>query len=266
MLIFLLLWAGLLFAARIFLPKRLKEFLLDEPVDILLVPAAALLAAGLVSLLFFLVVEKRKIKLPLLTRPLRDIGLSLFSGVFWIGGTLGLFFLTDSILLARSDSLPQFGYWILAVVLTVAAQELLLRGYLFSLLQEKYSGVAAICVTSVLYVMLNGTALASGTFPLLFAFTASALLGLLRLYTGGILAPFLAHLIWNGVGGLVLGSVSIGTGAPSLFTESARTVEMVAGGALKFEGSAIALIVTFFLVDLLFILIQERDAGLQTAD
>ncbi|MDR3072667.1 MAG: CPBP family intramembrane metalloprotease, partial [Clostridiales Family XIII bacterium] len=260
---FLLLWTTFSFVVQHSVSWGVSPLGNETVPQLLWAPATAFLFAVLTSLLFFLAMDRKRMEFCITTKVFRDLGLAAFVGIFWIGGTIGLFFFNDNLSYDAVNIPPNLMVWILVVVLNVLTQELLLRGYIFSLLNEKYGGVVSVMTTALLFIVLNGSALASGPVAIFFAFASSTLYGLLRLYTGGILAPVFAHLLWNVVGGIVFGGVPLGENVPSVLNGIVHTVNAASGGELKFEGSTIALLITIFLIDLLYILIREKEESME---
>ncbi len=91
------------------------------------------------------------------------------------------------------------GAWALLAVLIPAAlwEELALRGYLFSVLYERFGTFVALLVTSVAFGGLHlqnagSTALSTAAVTL-----AGIFLGLVRLSTGSLYAAWATHLAWN---------------------------------------------------------------------
>ncbi len=86
-----------------------------------------------------------------------------------------------------------FGPWAAATVLVATAEEVVLRGALF----ERFAGlggpVAAIAVTSVAFALMHVPSYGWQVVPL--DLGAGLLLGALRLLSGGITAPAIAHVV-----------------------------------------------------------------------
>lgn len=210
------------------------------------------------SIVLMVFIERGEIKTVLSVKAGRDILLGLLVGTLWIGGTLILLLITDSLQLGEWQAVPGIAWWILSVVANVGAQEYFVHGYAFSLLQTRYGNITATAVTALIYAVLNVDSLKGGTIAILIIFAASILLSLVRIYTGGLLAPFLIHLIWNGVGGFVLGCVNLGGEYPVVWQALGSGIDFISGGSLRFEGSGLALIVSIVLIDLLAIMMNDK--------
>jgi len=91
------------------------------------------------------------------------------------------------------------GAWGLLAILVPAAlwEELSMRGYLLSVLRERFGTVVALVATSLVFGALHlqnagATALSTAAVAL-----AGVFLGLIRLQTGSLAAAWAAHLAWN---------------------------------------------------------------------
>lgn len=84
-----------------------------------------------------------------------------------------------------------FGRWAVFVVVVAVAEEALLRGSLFRLIESRSGGLAAIAVTSVAFGLLHAPVYGWGVVPLDIA--VGVWLGTLRAVTGTVAAPAVAH-------------------------------------------------------------------------
>lgn len=198
-------------------------------------------------------------------RPLRSALLGLFAGVFWVGVTFILFFVTDSVFADAREIPDYFFVWAAAVLVNVLTQELILRGYVYTVVSREYGAVSAIAVSSLVSLAVQGDAIANGAAAIIFTVCASALYGALRYYTKGLLAPVITHLIWDLAAGLVLGLVNLGQDYPVIISQSVVGEDIISGGRAGFEGSALAIIVCIALIDLIYLLINDRAADAKTA-
>ncbi len=145
-------------------------------------------------------------------------------------------------------------------------QELLVRGYLYQMLKQKHNIIVATIVTTILFTALHGGAFEAGIIPVLNVLTMSLLMIVVLEYSGSIIAPIIMHFLWNGIGALVLGGVSLADDYPNLFVTTFTGSDILSGGICKIEGSIIVLIVNVILIAF-FIFIQKKknisiDSGL----
>jgi membrane protease YdiL (CAAX protease family) len=123
-----------------------------------------------------------------------------FAGPQTIGyGVLGAVVLCVPAALRHADgatiALPLAGYlpWALGVVVVAIAEEALLRGSLFTALQQRFGVAVAIAVTSVAFALLHVPLYGTGVLPLDLA--VGVWLGALRATTGSVTAPAIAHVL-----------------------------------------------------------------------
>lgn len=84
-------------------------------------------------------------------------------------------------------------WWAPLVSLVAVSEELLLRGALFSALRGEHGDMVAIAVTSVLFAVIHLPLYGVGAMPI--DLCAGVFLGSLRVLSGGVTAPAVAHVI-----------------------------------------------------------------------
>ena len=258
---FFAMWIVLLQLCKMDLFKPPGFFGANEALTEVWTQGLAFIAMIIVSIIFIWLVDFGKIVPTLTTAPIRDTLFGIIIGLIWICGTLGLLLLTGSIDFKEWHTIPNLLIWTIAILLNTITIEFMFRGYIFSLLNKKYSAFAAVAIPSFIYVAVHGNALNNGMMSILFVLTASILLSLMRYHTKGMLAPLLAHFVWNFVGGLVIGGVPIGAHYPNMLDKDLNGLALVTGGDAKFEGSALALIVMINLIYLVILLMKDAKEG-----
>ncbi|MDR0852599.1 MAG: CPBP family intramembrane metalloprotease [Clostridiales Family XIII bacterium] len=252
--VYLVLWALLLWVFRL---PALQTFVNNAALNAVWVQLLSFAGLALITWLFIRFMKEKELS-PIISKlPAQDALLGLIVGVLLAGGTLGLYIMTDSFSFGRWYDIDQFYLWVLAIIINVAAQEYVFRGYLFSLVQSRFGKFAAVGGSAILFALLTPYVLSGGTISILIAFAFNCLLSMLRLHTGGMLAPFVTHLIWQLSGGLLLSVLPNVSGYPSFTDDSVSGSGILSGGSLRFAGSALTFIVTLFLIDLAFILISD---------
>lgn len=95
--------------------------------------------------------------------------------------------------LAGREVLPLDGYlsWALIVTIVAVAEESLLRGSLFTVLERRHGTAIAVAVTSVAFALLHAPVYGWAVVPLDLA--VGVWLGALRAVTGSVTAPVIAH-------------------------------------------------------------------------
>ncbi|MCI9077222.1 MAG: CPBP family intramembrane metalloprotease, partial [Dorea sp.] len=129
--------------------------------------------------------------------------------------------------------------------------------YLYQMLKQKHNIIVAAIVTTILFTALHGGAFEAGIIPVLNVLTMSLLMIVVLEYSGSIIAPIIMHFLWNGIGALVLGGVSLADDYPNLFVTTFTGSDILSGGICKIEGSIIVLIVNVILIAF-FIFIQKK--------
>jgi membrane protease YdiL (CAAX protease family) len=92
--------------------------------------------------------------------------------------------------------------WTPIVALVAVAEELVLRGALFDVVRSGFGDGAALVVTTVLFAVMHVPLYGIGSLPLDLA--VGLLLGGLRIVSGGVLAPAVAHVVADLAGGWLL--------------------------------------------------------------
>lgn len=214
------------------------------------------LLAILIFTYVFWLIEKKTVKLHLFDNPLKGIIVGCVTGIVWLGIPVLIMFVTGIIRFEGKNSVPMFIVWMMAAFLNVIMQELLVRGYLYQMFKQKYNIVAATIITTALFTLLHGGAFEAGVIPVLNVLTMSLLMTVILEYTGTIIAPIIMHFLWNGIGALVLGGVSLADDYPNLLNMTFSGNEILSGGDCKIEGSIIVLILNILLIS--FFLLRKR--------
>lgn len=164
------------------------------------------------------------------------VGMAAVSGLGWLAASAGALMLLGALRFGSGTDVPLLSVWLTAAFLNVVMQEYLVRGYLFSVLASRHSTAVAVTVTTVLFVALHG--FSGGVLGVINVAVANLVFTLLLLRTGGLLAPIIAHALWNLVGGPVLGVVSLGGVYPAVLSPIFEGHTVLTGGELMLEGAA----------------------------
>ena len=200
------------------------------------------------SLIFVYIVErKNQIKISLSQNLIKDTVIGTILGLFWIISVLGIANFLGILRIGKYTSVNSLYIWILAILLNVAMQELMMRGYLFSLVEKNYNKSIATITTTILFVLMHGGAFEAGFIAVLNVFTTSILLSIILIYTKGLVVPILMHFMWNCIDRLV-GVVSLAGDYPEIFNSYLSGVSILSGGDAKIEGSIIVLIFNILLI------------------
>ena len=219
-----------------------------------------LLAVGLATVLFGWGLDKGRNLTKLSANWGQDAALGLALGAAWLAVPALLLWLLGALRVTGASPVPGIWLWALAALANVAMQEYLVRGYLYQSCKNAYGRGAALAVTTALFTLMHGGAFAAGVVPVLNVLTMSVFATLLLEYTGGLLAPILAHFMWNAAGCLLLGSVSLADDYPHWLTCTFAGSELLSGGIYKLEGSILTLAANLGLCVLTAVLMR-RAAG-----
>lgn len=203
------------------------------------------------------VIERKTVRLHLFDNPIKSMVTGIVTGAAWLAVPVLTMYALGVIRFEGKNTLPQFALWVVAAFLNVVMQELLVRGYLYQMLKQKHNFAAAVIVTTALFTILHGGALEAGVVPTLNVVTMSLLMTIVLEYTGSLIAPTLMHFLWNGVGALVLGGVSLADDYPHLLDMTLSGNEILSGGVCKIEGSIVVLI-TNIVVITVFVCLQRK--------
>lgn len=201
------------------------------------------LLAMIAFTLIFWLIEKKNVKLHLFDNPVKGMALGVITGIVWLAIPVLIMYIAKIIHFDGTNSINLFPVWMLAAFLNVIMQELLVRGYLYQMIKQNYNIVVAVIVTTILFTLLHGGAFEAGVIPVLNVFTMSLLMTVILEYSGSIIAPTIMHFLWNGIGALVLGGVSLADDYPNLFITTFTGNKILSGGVCKIERSIIVLFV-----------------------
>ncbi len=196
----------------------------------------------------FWIIEKKIIKLHLFNNPVKGVLLGTITGILWLGLPIIVMKLMKVIEFNGKNDIPLFFVWILAAFLNVIMQELLVRGWLYQVLKQKYNIAISTIVTTALFTLLHGGAFEAGLVPVVNVLTMSLLMTVILEYSGSLIAPTIMHFMWNGIGALVLGGVSLADDYPHLLNMIFSGSKLLSGGECKIEGSIVVLVVNVMLL------------------
>jgi membrane protease YdiL (CAAX protease family) len=135
----------------------------------------------------------------------------VFFGVFWLMiAVIPIYFLGQGQLTeVFSLTATQLLIYFFILFVNAAMQELLVHGYLFSLLQNKYSKITALIVTSILFLLLHPGAINAGIIASINVFGAGLIFGLIIFCFDSLLSATVAHTIWNYFGAVWFGLIPL---------------------------------------------------------
>lgn len=201
------------------------------------------LAAVVVFNLLFWLIDRRRVPLGLIgPRPGRAVLCGLGTGVLWIGAALAVLWLSGCMTVEGVQDVPMLWLWLVALFLNTIMQEMLVRGYLYQRIKASYNIPAAAIVSTVIFLLCHGGALEAGWLPCANIVLMSLFITAVLEVTDSLVAPVLIHFIWNSVGGVLFGGVSLAEDYPHLITITMHGNTLLSGGVFKIEGSAVVLV------------------------
>lgn len=205
----------------------------------------------------FVLIEKRKVTVPIREHAGKGALVGLIVGSVWIGLAAAVLLATHQLAIVGGNRIQMPWLWMLSAFVNVVMQELLARGYIYQLLKTNCNLPVAVVVSTALFTFMHGGAFEAGLLPV--ANVVSMCLFTTALYEaeGTLLAPIMAHAIWNIVGGVILGGVSLADDYPSLFNMTPSKNALLSGGSCKIEGSVVVLILNIALT-LIFAIAARR--------
>ena len=206
----------------------------------------------------FWLIEKKQVKLNFMQNPVRGLGAGIIGGILWLGCTMVILVLFDVINFEGYNQVPMLAIWLIASTLNVIMQELLVRGYLYQMIKQKHNVIAATIVTTALFAVMHGGAFEAGVIPVLNVVTMSLMMTVVLEYTGSIIAPIIMHAIWNGIGSIILGGVSLADDYPHLLNVTFSGNNILSGGVCKIEGSIVVLVINILMVGV-FTTLKKRE-------
>ncbi len=162
-------------------------------------------------------------------------------------------------------STQALGLALVLVFVNAIDQELLVRSYLFQEIWAKYSGAAAVIVSTIVFVGLHAAAISQGMMGKLAGLTilfASVMLGVAYLRSGALWLPIGIHFGWNGFQGPVLG-INV-TGADLGAHWHAFAVDGPAlwtGGTMGIEGGLAGLAGPLLGIAIMLLFVRKRVAA-----
>jgi len=199
----------------------------------------------------FLLLEKREIKIPIIDNIGKGTLIGTITGIIWIGVATGVLMVSKQITITNKNEVSMLWLWIISAFVNVIMQELLVRGYIYQLLKQRYNLWTAVIVTTALFTVMHGGAFEAGVIPVINVITMCLFTTAMYESEKTLLAPVMAHAVWNIVGALFLGGVSLADDYPHMLTMKASANIILSGGDYKIEASIVTLIlnvglITFF--------------------
>ena len=203
-----------------------------------LIPLVSIIALTLI----FWLIDKRKTRLHLTEKLVNNIILGCVTGAVWLGVSVGILAIIGVVHIDGRNQISMLWLWMISAFLNTVMQEMLVRGYLYQMLKSNYNIGIAVIVSTGLFTFAHGGAFEAGILPVLNVITMSLFVTAALEYTDSLIAPIVIHFLWNGVGAIILGGVSLAEDYPHLFNMVISGNSILSGGSCKIEGSIIVLL------------------------
>lgn len=209
-----------------------------------------------ISLLFWFI-EKKKIQIIAVYKSARSCAVGTGFGILWIGLTFLIMEFLGVLRIETISTVPMLWLWLFSAFINTIMQELLVRGYLYQMIKTNHGIVAATVVSSSLFTLLHGGAFEAGIVPVFNVLSMSLLMTVVLEYTKSLIAPIIMHFLWNSIGAIILGGVSLADDYPHMFTAIFSGKELLSGGIYKMEGSLIVSLINVVL-SIIFLFLQKK--------
>ena len=210
------------------------------------------LAALLLFTVSFCMIEKKSVNIPIKENIGKGPLTGIATGILWIGAASSILLISKQLEITGKNEVSLLWLWILSAFLNVIMQELLVRGYIYQLLKKQYNIPAAVIVTTAIFTLLHGGAFEAGIIPVINVVAMSLFATALYESEKTILAPIMAHAIWNIIGALILGGVSLADDYPSVLNMTASANKLLSGGEYKMEASIVVTILNLILLGIFY--------------
>lgn len=212
----------------------------------------------------FWLIEKKTVNIPIKENSGKGTLVGIATGIIWIGAASLILIFSKQLEITGKNEVSFLWLWILSAFLNVIMQELLVRGYIYQLLKERYNLPAAVIVATAIFTFMHGGAFEAGVIPVINVVTMCLFTMALYESEKTILAPIMAHSIWNIVGSLILGGVSLADDYPSVLTMTASANKLLSGGEYKIEASIVVTVLNVILMGIFYIRYRKtKNLGLQ---
>lgn len=191
-----------------------------------------------------------------LERCLQETGKGFLTGVIYFALVAGVIALAGCYRIkeVNFDFMPQLRFLTLFFLVAVL-EEVIFRGILFRMIDERFNTVAAFVVSALVFGAAHlANPGATWWAGLAIAIEAGVMLSAAYKYSGTLWMPIGIHWAWNYTQGNILGfAVSGGNARESLFIPEISGPEIITGGPFGAEASIVAVVIGSLLSALLII-------------
>ena len=125
------------------------------------------LAVMILFTVAFWLIEKKTINIPIKENIGKGTLSGIVIGIIWIGVAAAILIFSKQLEIIGKNEISLLWLWILSAFLNVIMQELLVRGYIYQLLKERFNLPAAVIVTTAIFTFMHGGAFEAGVIPVI---------------------------------------------------------------------------------------------------
>lgn len=203
--------------------------------------------------------EKDRLSIMYFKKPFKQTLAGILLGLIWfftpflLLNSLGYFEITDK------NYINMLGIWIVSAFINTIMQEFLVRGYIYQLLKREYNIIIATIVSTLLFTFMHGGAFEAGPIAVVNVLTMSLLMTIILEYSNSLVIPIIVHFIWNSLGGIIFGTVSLADDYPHLYNIEITGNPIISGGSFKMEGSIFVFIINIIMIGISYYLYKKRE-------
>ena len=204
---------------------------------------ALIMAVPLVlTLVYFFIVERRKLGVPINKRIFKAFGWGILGGILPLGTVIGTMVILKNLKFTGIEKVEHIYLWLAAILINAIAAELLLRGYLFNLFKKHYGFMFSAVVTTMLFVSLDIKLLDQSKIYIANIILLNFLLCLILEFSSSIISTVTARFFYTAVSCFMFGSMRLTGGYPTMLKFDISGKKLLIGGEYGFEGSVITLV------------------------
>ena len=206
------------------------------------------LIAVIVLSLFFSAGEEKCVTIKIFNNFFSSTVFGMALGVFRISAVITLTLIFDTIHFDTKTSFSHTLLWILAIFVSALTEELLVRGYIFSMISMHHNNQTATITCAILFTVAN-TVLndEKNIITVLNSFTTCLLFCMVLIYTKTLWTTIVMNFIWKLTGDLCFGILTVNENYPTIFTTRLDGNDLISGGVNGVEGTVFLLGVNILL-------------------
>jgi len=230
---------------------------LSPPMWRFLAELVPLVLIVLITYTYMKFIDKEKYDLKLKDTNFLNYLSAFIIGNIWTFGIIGIAFGIKVLKINNSNNTFLL-VWGISLFLNTIMQELLARGYLYQMIKKNHNTIAAVITTTCLFALMHGGAFEAGILAVLNVITMSLLMTMLMEYYDSLWVPIIVHFIWNFIGGLIFGVVSLASDYPFIYNTVSSGNKIISGGVFKIEGSIIVAVINIVLLFIYGFLLHNK--------